>query len=175
MSGMKVHFRRLAAYNRWANEKIYDAVGTLSPAEFAAPRVGFFPSLARTLNHILVGDSFWLGRLDGTGAPPGLTRLDQMLHSEYAPLRAARQVMDERLIAFVDGLTEQRIGETLAYKTTTGVAQETPIDQVLTHVFNHQTHHRGQAHAMLSSTAAPPPPLDLIYFLRDHPAVARWR
>ncbi|MBL9035047.1 MAG: damage-inducible protein DinB [Rhodospirillaceae bacterium] len=173
--GMKAHFRRLAAYNRWANEKIYDAVGSLPARAFAAPRVGFFPSLARTLNHILVGDSFWMGRLDGSGTPPGLTRLDQILHEEFAALRAARAAMDQRIVAFVDGLSEQRIGETLVYKTTTGVAQETPVDQVLTHVFNHQTHHRGQAHAMLSSTEVAPPPLDLIYFLREHPEVARWR
>ncbi len=174
MSSMKTHFRRLAAYNRWANERIYEAAGKLTPAAFTAPRVGFFPSLARTLNHILVGDSLWLGRLDGKGAP-GITQLDQVLHEAFAPLAQARAELDRRIIGFIDTLTEQRIGETLAYKTTTGLAQETPIDLVLTHVFNHQTHHRGQAHAMLSSTEVAPPPLDLIYFLRDHPEVARWR
>jgi uncharacterized damage-inducible protein DinB len=171
---MKAHFQRMAAYNRWANEKLYEAVGRLTPAAFAAPRVGFFPSLAKTLNHILVGDTMWLGRLDGKGSP-GVTRLDQILHLEFAPLRAARAALDQRIIAFVDGLTEQRIGEVLAYKTSTGIAQETAIDQVLAHVFNHQTHHRGQAHAMLSSTEVPPPSIDLIYFLRDHPEMAQLR
>lgn len=174
MSGMKAHFQRLAAYNRWANERLYDAVGKLSPAEFAAPRVGFFPSLARTLNHILVGDSLWLGRLDGQGAP-GITSLDQQLHAEFAALRQARAALDARYIAFVDSLGEARIGEMLTYKTVAGEAMETAIDQVLTHVFNHQTHHRGQAHGMLSSTSVPPPSLDLIYFLRDHPEIARLR
>ena len=174
MSGMKAHFRRLAAYNCWANDRLYDAVGKLPPAEFAAPRVGFFPSLAKTLNHILVGDSLWLGRLDGQGSP-GINRLDQQLHSEFAALRQARASLDTRYIAFIDGLSEARIGENLVYKTVAGEAMETAIDQVLTHVFNHQTHHRGQAHAMLSSTPVPPPSLDLIYFLRDHPEIARLR
>jgi uncharacterized damage-inducible protein DinB len=174
MSMMRAHFRRMAAYNRWANERLYEAVGRLPPASFTAPRVGFFPSLQKTLNHILVGDTIWLGRLDGKGAP-GVTRLDQILHPEFADLQQARQTLDQRIVAFVEGLAEQRIGEVLSYKTTTGVAQETPIDQVLTHLFNHQAHHRGQAHAMLSSTEVAPPPLDLIYFLRDHPEIARLR
>ncbi len=174
MSDMKAHFRRLAAYNRWANEKLYDAVGRLPPAEFTAARIGFFPSLAKTLNHILVGDSIWLGRLDGQGAP-GITRLDQELHAEFAPLRQARGALDARYVAFVDGLSAARIGETLSYKTVAGEPMETAVDQVLAHVFNHQTHHRGQAHAMLSSTAVAPPPLDLIYFLRDHPEIAKLR
>ena len=126
MSMMRAHFRRLAAYNRWANEKLYEAVGKLAPASFAAPRVGFFPSLQKTLNHILVGDTIWLGRLDGKGSP-GVTRLDQILHPDFADLRKARAALDQRIIAFIEGLTEQRIGEVLTYKTTTGLAQETPV------------------------------------------------
>ncbi len=171
---MKAHFRRLAAYNRWANETLYGAVAQLSPAEFSAPRAGYFPSLARTLNHLMVGDTVWLGRLDGQGAP-GITSLDQQLHAEFAPLRQARAALDARYIALVDGMSEARLGEVLVYKTVAGAAMETAVDQVLAHIFNHQTHHRGQAHAMLSSTGVAPPPLDLIYFLRDHPEVARWR
>ncbi|HJR21277.1 MAG TPA: DinB family protein, partial [Dongiaceae bacterium] len=77
---MKAHFRRMAAYNRWANERLYEAVGHLSPEDFAAPRSGFFPSLLKTLNHILVGDTVWMGRLDGAGS--GITSLDQVLHTD---------------------------------------------------------------------------------------------
>lgn len=171
---MKAHFQRLAAYNRWANEQLYEAAGKLSPAAFAAPRVGFFPSLAKTLNHILVGDTIWAGRLDGSGHA-GITALNDVLFTEFAPLRAARAKLDQRLIAFVDGLAPQRLEEVLIYKTMAGEPMKTPIDQVLTHVFNHQTHHRGQAHAMLSLTEVAPPSLDLILFLRDHPEAAAWR
>ncbi len=77
---MKAHFRRMAAYNRWANARLYDAASRLSPAALAAPRSGFFPSILKTLNHILVGDTIWMGRLDGTGHP-GVTGLDQVLHT----------------------------------------------------------------------------------------------
>ncbi|HWA47079.1 MAG TPA: DinB family protein [Dongiaceae bacterium] len=174
MSRMKANFRRLAAYNRWANQTLYEAAGQLSAASFAAPRVGFFPSLSKTLNHILVGDTVWMGRLEGTGAP-GITALDQTLHATFAPLAQARAAMDERIVRFADGLTDERLGETLSYRSMAGTPNQAAIDQVLTHVFNHQTHHRGQAHAMLSSTEVTPPVLDLIYFLSDHPDVAAWR
>lgn len=169
---MKAHFQRMAAYNRWANERLYDAAGKLSPAALAERRSGFFPSILKTLNHILVGDTIWMGRLAGTGSP-GVTRLDQILHADFAGLQAARTAMDGRIVAFVDGLAPARLEEDLIYRTTTGEPMATPVEQVLAHVFNHQTHHRGQAHAMLSSTEIAPPSIDLIYFLRDHPQFAR--
>jgi uncharacterized damage-inducible protein DinB len=169
---MKAHFRRMAAYNRWANARLYEAAGKLSPAALAAPRSGFFPSLLKTLNHILVGDTVWMGRLDGSGSAD-ITSLNQILHTDLAALKAARSAMDERIVAFVDGLKPQRFDEDLVYRTMAGEAMTTPVGPVLAHFFNHQTHHRGQAHAMLSSTEVAPPSLDLILFLRDHPEIAK--
>jgi len=169
---MKAHFTVMAAYNRWANERLYDAAGRLSPAEFAAPRIGFFPSLLKTLNHILVGDTVWMGRLEGSGHP-GVISLDQVLHDGFAALRTARIALDKRIVLFIETLAPPRLAEVLVYRTMSGEPMQTRIDQILAHFFNHQTHHRGQAHAMLSSTEIAPPSLDLIYFLRDHPEVAR--
>jgi len=169
---MKAHFQRMAAYNRWANERLYEAAGRLSPAALAEPRSGFFPSLLKTLNHILVGDTIWIGRLDGNGSP-GVTKLDQVLHTDFAALKAARSALDDRIIAFVDELKPQRFNDDLIYRMTSGEAMQTPVGQVLANFFNHQTHHRGQAHGMLSSTNVAPPVLDLIYFLRDHPEIAK--
>jgi uncharacterized damage-inducible protein DinB len=163
---MKAHFQTMAAYNRWANARLYDAAGKLSQAELDAPRSGFFPSLMKTLNHVLVGDTVWMARLEGIGHP-GVTRLDQTLHTDFAALRAARGAMDARFVAFAGDLTQQRLGEMLVYHNMAGEPMQTRVDHVLAHVFNHQTHHRGQAHAMLSSTEVAPPPLDLIYYLRD--------
>ena len=171
---MKTHLQRMAAYNRWANERLYEAAGKLSTAELEAARSGFFPSILKTLNHILVGDTVWMGRLDGTGSP-GITGLNQILHIEFAALKAARVAMDGRIIAFVDALPPQRLEEDLVYHTMAGDPMRTNVAQVLMHFFNHQTHHRGQAHAMLSSTPVAPPVLDLIYFLRDHPEIANRR
>jgi uncharacterized damage-inducible protein DinB len=168
---MKQHFQRMAAYNQWANAQLYDAVGKLPATELDAPRSGFFPSLLKTLNHILVGDTIWMGRLDGAGSP-GVTRLDQILHAEFAALRQARSATDDRIVAFVGHIDPAWLEADLHYRTTTGAPMTTQVNQVLTHVFNHQTHHRGQVHAMLSSTEVAPPSLDLIYFLRDRPEVA---
>jgi uncharacterized damage-inducible protein DinB len=169
---MSAHFRRMALYNRWANARLYEAVGALSPEAFDAPRSGFFPSLSKTLNHLLVGDTIWMGRLDGSGHP-NVTRLDQILHEDFAGLRAARAAMDERIITFVDRLDPARLDQDLVYRTIAGDPMVTPVGQVLAHVFNHQTHHRGQAHAMLSDAKVAPPSLDLILFLRDHSGTAR--
>jgi uncharacterized damage-inducible protein DinB len=165
---MKAHFQTMAVYNKWANNRLYDAVEKLPAAAFMAQRSGFFPSLMRTLNHILIGDTIWVGRLDGSGSA-AITSLDQVLHEDLAALRRARATMDDRIIAFVDDLAAARFAQDLIYRTMAGDAMVTPIDQVLTHFFNHQTHHRGQAHAMLSSTDVSPPSLDLILFLRDNP------
>ncbi|HJR21071.1 MAG TPA: DinB family protein, partial [Dongiaceae bacterium] len=137
---------------------------------FAAPRSGFFPSLLKTLNHILVGDTVWMGRLDGAGS--GITSLDQVLHTDLAALTAARRAMDDRIVAFIDAVAPSRLAEDLVYRTVAGDPMRTQLNQVLAHFFNHQTHHRGQAHAMLSSTDVAPPSLDLILFLRDHPEIA---
>jgi uncharacterized damage-inducible protein DinB len=164
----------MAAYNRWANERLYEAAGKLSPAALAERRSGYFPSILKTLNHILVGDAIWMGRLDGTGSA-GIASLDQILHTEFAALKAARVAMDGRIVAFVDALAPVRLAEDLVYRTVAGEPMTTQVSQVLAHFFNHQTHHRGQAHAMLSSTEVAPPVLDLIYFLRDHPEVATIR
>src|SRR5690349_9773162 len=171
---MKTHLQRMAAYNRWANARLYEAASKLSTEELQAPRSGFFPSIPKTLTHIMVGDTVWMGRLDGTGSP-GITSLDQILYEEFAALKAARMALDDRIIAFMDALPPQRLEEDLVYRTMSGDPMRTNVAQVLMHFFNHQTHHRGQAHAMLSSTPVAPPVLDLIYFLRDHPEIANKR
>ncbi|MBL8708971.1 MAG: damage-inducible protein DinB [Rhodospirillaceae bacterium] len=163
------YFLTLARYNEWANRQIYGAVGKLDAAAIAAPRTGFFPSLLKTLNHIVVADRIWLGRL--TAQPEtGLTALDQMLHPDFADLTHARADLDQRILAFVRALDPARLAETLEYRTVAGDPHATPIPLVLGHMFNHQTHHRGQAHAMLSGTEVAPPVLDIIYFLRAEKA-----
>jgi len=159
------YFRRLARYNAWANRRLYDACVALSAADYLARRPSFFGSLHATLNHILVGDRVWLGRF--VGVPSGLTRLDQILHDDLASLRLARETEDARILGYISGLAEPDIDGILRYRNMAGEAQETPLRLTLAHFFNHQTHHRGQAHCLLSATPVAPPSLDLIYFLRE--------
>lgn len=167
---MRNHFANLAQYNRWANGRLYDAVATLSPAEYGRDRKGFFRSVQGTLNHILVGDRLWLRRLTGEGSQP--RTLNQILYETFAELRPAREDEDERILRVVGGCSEEALSGNLAYENYRGQRFEQPLWQVLDHVFNHQTHHRGQVHDMLSQTGMDPPELDLIYFLREGDAAA---
>jgi uncharacterized damage-inducible protein DinB len=165
---MKTYFESLARYNRWANRRVYGALAELSADEIAAPRTGFFPSLLKTLNHLVVTDRIWLSRLTAT-PDAGAKALDQIITVDFAELTAQRAALDERIISFVGDLAPGRLGDILVYKTMAGVPHETPLNMVLAHLFNHQTHHRGQAHGMLSGTKVPPPSLDMIVFLREEP------
>jgi uncharacterized damage-inducible protein DinB len=162
---MKAHFERMARYNRWANRRLYGAVAQLDEAEFLAPRSGFFPSLSKTLNHLVVTDRLWLGRLTGQPGPQG--PLDAEPYPDLPQLTAAREAEDQRLIACFKGLAQERIDGIFDYRNVAGEARSQPMLPVLAHIFNHQTHHRGQAHAMLAGTRAAPPPLDLVYFLAE--------
>ena len=163
--GMREHFLLFAEYNLWANARLYEVAATLDDVEYRKDRRGFFSSIHGTLNHILVGDRIWLSRLTGAGAAP--TRLDAILYDDLGALRGARAEEDERIRATIAGLTEPRIAESFEYVNSAGETFREPLAQILAHVFNHQTHHRGQAHDMLSQTGLEPPSLDLVQFIRE--------
>ncbi|MFC3226939.1 DinB family protein [Marinibaculum pumilum] len=159
------HFRTFARYIRWANAILYDAAADLSATDYFADRGAFFGSLHGTLNHVLAGDRIWLKRITGEGeAPP---RLDGILAEDLAGLRAAREAEDARIVAVVDGMDPAALDGMLHYRTVAGRPQAEPLAQVLAHLFNHQTHHRGQASAILTGLGRPAPEMDLIFFLRQ--------
>lgn len=162
-------FQQLAAYNSWANARLFEAAFAL-PDELYRADVGvFFHSLHGTLNHLLLTDRLWLTRLTGIGEQPN--RLDEILYHDLPELARARLAEDARLLAVVDGYDDMTLARPHAYRTTSGKPQEQPIADILLHLFNHQTHHRGQAHACLSIiTKQEPPPLDLLMFQRGLPS-----
>ena len=155
-----IYFRQLAQYNTWANWRVYEACARLSDAERKAARPCFFGSIHATLNHILVGDHLWLSRL--TAGERDIASLDQELYSDFTELRAARTREDERLIGILGRYDEAEMAGFLNYHSMDGAAQRVPLVQALGHIFNHQTHHRGQVHALLTGTPVAPPSLDLI-------------
>ena len=159
------YFRRFARYNAWANQRLYDACGTLGDADYRAKRDSFFGSIHATLNHILVGDRIWLSRFEGRSHD--IKSLDQILFNEFAALKVAREAEDTRILAYADKLTEADLAGRLDYRNMAGQENSIPLAVAIGHFFNHQTHHRGQVHAMLSGTPIAPPPLDLLYFLPD--------
>ena len=160
---MHEHFKRFAAYNAWANARLYDAATALTDFERKRDIKGYFASLHGTLNHLLVADRIWLKRLTGAGDAP--SRLDAILFETFTALREAREAEDERLSDYVAGLDEAGLDASLSYQNTRGEDKVLPIKTVLAHLFNHQTHHRGQASQMLRQLGvAEPPALDLLYF-----------
>ena len=161
------HFRRLARYNRLANERLYAACARLSEAERTQTRPAFFGSIHGTLNHILLGDRIWLARFEGESVPS--TGLDAILYEDFDELCAARAAEDARLEAFAAGLTLEVLQGSIRYVNNAGLAFDDPMDMLVSHLFNHQTHHRGQVHDMLSQTEVPPPSLDLHRVLKPAP------
>ena len=158
------HFRMLAGYNRLANRRLYDACARLTEGERKRRRPAFFGSIHGTLNHILVGDRIWLARFSGEEVPS--TGLDAVLYADFAELREAREREDARIEGFVAGADGEMLSGGIRYENNEGRNLEDPVDVLLTHFFNHQTHHRGQIHDMLSQTSVPPPVLDLHRVLR---------
>ena len=158
------HFETLTAYNRWANTRLYEACAGLGDAARKRDRRAFFGSIHNTLNHILVGDRLWLDRVEGIDSDA--VTLDRVLFDDFDALRGARIAEDDRLGGVLANMDEERIAGDLAYRNVAGEPFRTPMRLVLTHLFNHQTHHRGQVHGMLSHAGVPPPELDLIYYVR---------
>jgi uncharacterized damage-inducible protein DinB len=107
-----------------------------------------------------------MSRLEGR-SPRG-TRLDEILHTDMVSLRAARDAENARIVTHVFALTEEQIVSPCAYETTSGAPQGQPVRDILAHLFNHQTHHRGQAHDLFGQIAGQgeAPPLDLLIYQR---------
>lgn len=163
------YFRQLARYNEWANARLYAAVAAIPDETYRRPIGLFFRSLHGTLNHLLGVDRLWLKRLTGEGDHPD--RLDAIVHDNLRELARARAAEDERIIAVVSAYDASALRERHPYRTTSGQPQEQVLADILLHFFNHQAHHRGQAHSGLSIvTGAEPPSLDLLAFQRGAPA-----
>ncbi|MGE0734381.1 MAG: DinB family protein [Alphaproteobacteria bacterium] len=156
----------LARYNRWANERLYHAVAGLTDSEYRKTRPSFFGSIRNTLNHLLVGDKVWMARFEGGAS--GIASLDQILHDDFDSLRRARAAEDARIVAALENFDAAKLSTVLVYRSLTAGEARVRYDLGLAHMFNHQTHHRGQVHDQLSATDVAPPPLDFIHYVREH-------
>jgi uncharacterized damage-inducible protein DinB len=154
------HFRMLAEYNEWMNGKLYEAAAGLTPEELARERGAFFGSILGTLNHLVVTDTMWLKRFAAHPAhPPALepvralptpTALNQVLFTELGELCARRNLIDAAIKAWAEGLTQADLDHVLDYANSKGIRSQKRMSRLLTHFFNHQTHHRGQATTLLT-------------------------
>jgi uncharacterized damage-inducible protein DinB len=165
---MKSRYQMFTGYNAWCNERLYAAAATVSDADYRADRGAFFKSLHGTLNHLLVGDRIWMRRFTGAGEVP--PSLDAILYDDFEALRAARRKEDTLISRYIARLNDGDLVGTLRYRTLVRPVEiEQPLAPALDHFFNHQTHHRGQAHALLSSILGndATPSFDLIIYQRE--------
>lgn len=160
----RAHIQTMARYNTWMNDKVYQAAAALSDEARKENRGAFFGSLHATLNHILLGDLVWLSRfadggwdfpaLSGLSFAPvqSLTGLDMELHADFAALSNERSTVDHAIQNWAEtDLTDAIIDADLTFHHFLKQKQMTlPLSLCLSHLFNHQTHHRGQATTLLS-------------------------
>lgn len=149
----------LARYNTVANQRLYSACAALDEGEYRKPRAGSFGSIHALLNHLLLADRIWMSRFEGGGRTT--PALDTVLFDAFAALRSARAEEDARIERFFNAMDEAFLCRSFAYANSKGRECVETAPVAFTHFFNHQTHHRGQVHVMLSQTAVPPPSLDL--------------
>jgi uncharacterized damage-inducible protein DinB len=159
---------RVMAYNNaWSNHRLLSACARLSQSEFEAPRTGFFPSIQATLNHILTIDRFYVDALEGGTLGPAAWA-NPVPCPTVSELRPAQAAVDRRLIAWCSSLDERGPDQIIRVHRETRVQSER-ADRLLLHIFQHQIHHRGQAHAMLSDTTVSPPQLDEFFSIAEAP------
>lgn len=165
---MKSLFRTLALYNRWANDRLYAELARLTQEQRDAVSEVNFGSITAIANHLVLADRLWLNRFTASGSP--VTTVDAVPYPALPELDAARRIEEDRAITFSQNLIPARLADTLVYTTTEGAAMALPLTMCLAHFFNHQTHHRGQIHALLGINGIKAVDIDLLGFEREQGA-----
>ncbi len=154
-------FQLMAAYNEWMNTTIYQAAAKLSDEARKADRGAFFRSIHGTLNHLMFGDMIWFGRF--INRPGNYPRHDMTIHENFDELWAARKVLDQEISTWAQNLTAAWLDAPFAYTNMAGEANKRPAWILVTQMFNHQTHHRGQITTLLMQAGIDPGITDLPY------------
>jgi uncharacterized damage-inducible protein DinB len=157
---LRDYARAMAAYNRWMNEKLYACAGELSDEERKRDRGAFFGSIHATLSHILLGDESWLQRF--RGQPVTMSSPHQLTHQDWGELCTARVRMDGEIARWADGLTDAFGDADFPFWSVTYQKNRlVPGWAAVAHLFNHQTHHRGQVTTLLKQVGKDPGVTDL--------------
>ena len=163
--------RMLTRYNQWANRLIFDAVAALPDGEATRERASLFKNIVHTLNHNYVIDRIWQAHLEGRAH--GYTARNTPDHPPLAELWAKQQEIDDWYIAWSDRLTDHMLGERVSFTLIGGNAGVMTRGQILLHVVNHTTYHRGFVADLFYQVPARPPTTDLPVYLREVPEAAR--
>ncbi len=171
------YLARMARYNQWVNRRLFDKVQLLPATEIAKDRGAFFGSIFGTLNHILVADMFWLRRFSASKACKDVlapmhkmvmpTGLRDVLFNDIQTLRAKREEMDGLILDFSETWDDEMLSSSIRYRNMAGEKHEQPLGALLQHLFNHQTHHRGQVTTLLFQAGIDPEATDLLVLLMD--------
>lgn len=153
------HYTLMAGNNRWSNARLLSACAALQPGEWEAPRTGFFPSLSLTLHHLQAVDRYYIDALTEGGLGRSAYG-EALVAASVHDLSTAQAALDQQLIAFCRALPPGRASARMVMDRGAAGRVTERIDHTLLHLFQHQVHHRGQAHAMLSATTVRPPQLD---------------
>lgn len=154
MSSMisSAYVRTMAAYNEEMNRRLYEAASRIPDHERKRDRGAFWRSIHGTLNHILYGDRSWMSRFDGWPRPEGGLKQSDAGFDDFGALRAARIEADLGIIAWAGRVTDAWLDEKLTWHSNAANRDYTsPRSLLVSHLFNHQTHHRGQAHALVTA------------------------
>jgi uncharacterized damage-inducible protein DinB len=160
MADLLDHYRALARYNRWMNGRLYELAAGLTDEQRKRPLGAFFGSLHGTLNHLLLTDRIWMARF-GLCERPAFKALSDELFSDFAELRRERAATDETLSAYVAKLSPADLDRPLRYTATSG-PRDHALWIALSHLFNHQTHHRGQATTLCMQLGCDPGLTDVL-------------
>jgi uncharacterized damage-inducible protein DinB len=156
------YIRTMAAYNAWQNRSLSNAADTLGEVHRRLPRGAFFSSILGTFSHLMWADQVWMHRFDGWARPSGGIKESQHLYPDWAALRELREQTDYRIAAWAEKVDQSWLSQELSWLSgSTGTQVSRPRALLVTHFFNHQTHHRGQIHAMLTTAGAEPDATDL--------------
>jgi uncharacterized damage-inducible protein DinB len=158
------YVRRMARYNRWQNQNLFGVADRLSDEERRRERGAFFGSIHKTLSHLMWADEIWMSRLTDVPAPKGGIPESVSLYPEWEPLRNQRPALDDRIIGWADRLDEASLaGDLTWYSAMAKRELGKPKWLLVVHMFNHQTHHRGQVHCMLTQAGGKPHDTDLAF------------
>ncbi len=161
---MQQHLISMAHFNKWANTRISEAIAAISEDEYMKERQSFFGSIHGTLNHLLLVDWLWHGRL--VDAPYPADSLDQIVVEDRDTYITERAAEDDIIIDYVEGLSAADFEGDVSYSSLLGFSATDQRRTIIAHMFNHATHHRGQAHDQLCQVPVDPPPLDYMIYLR---------
>ena len=158
----RAYIQRLARYNRWQNENLYGVADRLTAEERQRERGAFFGSIHKTLSHLLWGDQTWMSRFAAAPKPEGNIAASVALYADWEDLKSKRAEFDRVMIAWADRIEPDWLAaEQTYFSGAIGREVTKPRWVLVTHMFNHQTHHRGQVHCMLTQAGGRPSDTDL--------------